>query len=207
MQSLSGLQRLLLNDILPTQTPSNVLKTHHFKAIIHKLTTCLWNRFTFRWHQALSAFSLPANTFQHQRWRFPRTNRFSPSRRTQSSGYRASTWERGSLYCGICVDGNKVAIWGCIEVVESFGIKINPQLSEHYTLFYIQKPWFGPSQAEAKPWVAALARPEVWGGWSRLKPSRSRGFQAETALMKTATLRIFNNPITSRDEYESDQDE
>ena len=39
MQSL--FQRLLPNVILPTQTSSSGLKTRHFKAIIHKLTTCL----------------------------------------------------------------------------------------------------------------------------------------------------------------------
>ena len=64
---------------------------------------------------------LRSHAFQHQRWRFPRTNWFSSSRRTQSSGYRASTWECGSLYRGMCVDGDKVAIWECVEVVESFG--------------------------------------------------------------------------------------
>ena len=49
----------------------------------------------------------------------------------------------------------------------------------------MQKPWPGPSQAEAKPWVAALARPEVWGGQTCLKPSRSWGFQAKPGQNST----------------------
>ena len=37
----SLIQRLLLNVTLRTPTPFGVLKTHHFKAIIHKLTTSI----------------------------------------------------------------------------------------------------------------------------------------------------------------------
>ena len=47
-----------------------------------------------------------------------------------------------------------------------------------YTI-YIQKPRPGPSQAGAKPWLVALAWPEVWQSQSRLKTGQSRGFQAK----------------------------
>jgi hypothetical protein len=43
----------------------------------------------------------------------------------------------------------------------------------------IQKLRPRPSQAGAKPWLAALARPGILESQSRLRLSQSRGFQAK----------------------------
>ena len=45
--------------------------------------------------------------------------------------------------------------------------------------FLCQKPWLGPSQAGAKPWVVALAWPISPESRSCLKPSQSHGFWAK----------------------------
>ena len=85
----------------------------------HDRSCRIYGNLFHSWRESASQWinSLRSRAFLHQRWRFPRTDWFSSSRRTQSSGYRASTWERWSLYRRMC--------WrrwsGNLGVVESFG--------------------------------------------------------------------------------------
>ena len=64
---------------------------------------------------------------------------------------------------------------------------------EHHAwkfIFYIQKPWPGPSQAWAKPWVVALAWPEVWASQSCLRPGQSWGFLAKSGWNTTTYAKL-----------------
>jgi hypothetical protein len=75
--------------------------------------------------------------------------------------------------------------WGCKPGFHSIssrsslmGDHAHDHVQRRIILIYREKPQPGPSQTGAKPWVAALAWPEVWEGQSRLKV-QSRGFQAK----------------------------
>ena len=47
------------------------------------------------------------------------------------------------------------------------------------TKYFIQKPRPGPSQAGARPYITALAWPEIFQSWSPLRPGQSQGFWAK----------------------------